>query len=299
MLKLFNIFVEMEVVVGKLAGFCQGVSIAVNKAKEEIEKGEVYCLGEIVHNRQVIEKLEKQGMITVNSIDEIPNGKKVIFRAHGESKSVYDKAKEKNLEIIDLTCGKVKAIHIKVERETKDSFIIIIGKKKHPEIIGTKGFAGENSFVIETEEDIIDCFKQYKKTNLGKIYVACQTTISTKLFETMKRELEKCFADIDIVFDNTICDATELRQNETREMSKVIHNMIIIGGKNSSNTKELVEIAKENCEKTYAIETVNELNTVFFNTNDKIGIMAGASTPKESINEVKNYLETYKTLEIL
>ncbi len=120
----------MEIKVGKLAGFCFGVDNAVNGALSSLKENKtVYCLGEIVHNEQVIRELEDKGMITVNSLDEVPDGEKVIFRAHGEIVENYEKAKNKNLEVIDLTCPKVKAIHIKAERESKRAFIIIVGKK--------------------------------------------------------------------------------------------------------------------------------------------------------------------------
>ena len=281
----------LEIVVGKLAGFCNGVKNAVNVAEKQIEKGKVYCLGEIVHNKQVIEDLEIKGMVTVSSIEEVPDGECVIFRAHGEGREVYDKAKQKNLTIIDATCGKVRLIHNKVDKEKNNSFIIIIGKKTHPETVGTKGFSGENSFVIETEDDILDAYKEYEKTNLGQVYVVCQTTISTKLFERIKEEIENNFVEADVIIDNTICDATELRQKEVSQMSKACNKMIIIGGKNSSNTKELVNIAKVNCKIVYGIETVEEIKTENFDKDDKIGIMAGASTPEKSIKEVKEYLE--------
>ena len=281
----------MEIVVGKLAGFCNGVKNAVNVAEKQIEKGKVYCLGEIVHNKQVIEDLEIKGMVTVSSIEEVPDGECVIFRAHGEGREVYDKAKQKNLTIIDATCGKVRLIHNKVDKEKNNSFIIIIGKRTHPETIGTKGFSGKNSFIIETEDDILDAYKEYEKTNLGQVYVVCQTTISTKLFERIKEEIENNFVEADVIIDNTICDATELRQKEVSQMSKACNKMIIIGGKNSSNTKELVNIAKVNCKIVYGIETVEEIKTENFDKDDKIGIMAGASTPEKSIKEVKEYLE--------
>ena len=281
----------MEVVVGKNAGFCNGVRYAVTRAEEETLKGRVYCLGELVHNKQVVEKLEKNGMITVNNIEKVPDGEKVIIRAHGEAEEIYKRAKQKNLNIIDLTCGKVKVIHNKVRKERENAFIIIIGKKNHPETIGTKGFSGENSFVIEDEDDIIDAYKKYEETNLGKVYVLCQTTISQKMFEKLKQEIETNFVEAEVIIDNTICSATEIRQKEVKEMSKIYNKMIIIGGKNSSNTKELVNIAKNDCQNVYAIETMDDIKDISFDQNDKIGIMAGASTPECSITDVKEYLE--------
>ena len=283
----------MEVVVGKLAGFCFGVNNAVSKAREQLnENQKVYCLGELVHNRQVIESLEKDGLKTVETIDEIPDNSIVIFRAHGEPKYKYEMAYKKNLKIIDLTCAKVMTIHKKVEREKKDSFIIILGKKTHPEVLGTKGFSGDNSYVVETEDDILDAYMEYEKTELGRVYVVSQTTILSEDFDILAREIEKNFIEAEVILDKTVCNATEIRQKETYEMAKELHTMIIIGGKNSSNTKELANIAKKNCQNVYLIETVEEIKNVDFLNVEKVGIMAGASTPKEVIEDVKRYLMT-------
>ena len=284
----------MEIIIGKLAGFCPGVSNAVEKTKDVLSKNQkVYCLGELVHNGQVIKSLEKIGLITVNKIEEVPDNETVIIRAHGEPENTYEIAKSKNLNVIDLTCVKVKLIHDIVKKQRKDSFIIIIGKKKHPEVIGIKGFAGENSYIIENEDDILDAYMEYEKTNLGKVYVVSQTTMSSKFFDELSKEVEKNFIETDIIIDKTICSATEKRQSEVKEISQKVNNMIIIGGKNSSNTKELAQIANQNCGKVYLIETKKELENENFDNVEKIGIMAGASTPKESIEEVKFFLERY------
>lgn len=283
----------MEVVIGKLAGFCPGVENTIKKAREILENNKnVYCLGEIVHNKQVIEELEKSGMITVEDLEDIPENSIVIFRAHGEPEYKYEIAKKRNLKLYDLTCGKVAAIHKKVEKEKDDSFVIILGKKKHPEVLGTKGFAGENSYVVETEDDILDAYMEYEKTEIGRVYVVAQTTISSTYFDVLAEEIEKNFIEADVVIDKTICNATEIRQKETEEMSKKLKTMVIIGGKNSSNTKELAKIAEENCENVYLIETVEEIKDIDFSNVKEIGIMAGASTPKESIKEVEEYLKS-------
>lgn len=282
----------MEIIVGKSAGFCAGVTNTVSKAKELISKSEssIYCLGEIIHNGQVIKRLEDDGMITINDIEDAPDGAKVIFRAHGEPEEIYKRAEEKNIEVIDLTCGKVKLIHDKVKKYKDKAFIIIIGKSSHPEVIATKSFAGINSFVLSDESEILDAYMEYEKTDLGLVYVVSQTTFSSKKFEYLSEEIKHNFYEVDCIIDNTICMATEERQKETRELSKAVDTMIIIGGKNSSNTKELANVAKENCKNVYFIETVDELNKDDFLKSDKVGIMAGASTPKESIEEVTNYL---------
>ncbi|HIT71032.1 MAG TPA: 4-hydroxy-3-methylbut-2-enyl diphosphate reductase [Candidatus Scatovivens faecipullorum] len=281
----------MEIVIGKTAGFCAGVNYAVKMAEENIKNEKIYCLGELVHNGQVINKLEKKGMITVDNIEKVPNNSKVIFRAHGEPEIIYKKAKEKGLEIIDLTCGRVKLIHDKVQKEKDKSFIIIVGKAKHPEVIGIKGFAGENSYIIENEDDILDAYMKYEKNKTGRVFVVSQTTFSSEKFDKLRKEIETNFIEADVIVDKTICDATEKRQKETREIAKDFHTMIIIGGKNSSNTRELVNVAKEECENVYSIETAEELKKIDFSNIDKVGIMAGASTPKESITEIEEFLK--------
>ena len=281
----------MEIVIGKTAGFCAGVNYAVKMAEENIKNEKIYCLGELVHNGQVINKLEKKGMITVDDIEKVPNNSKVIFRAHGEQEIIYKKAKEKGLEIIDLTCGRVKLIHDKVQKEKDKSFIIIVGKAKHPEVIGIKGFAGENSYIIENEDDILDAYMKYEKNKTGRVFVVSQTTFSSEKFDKLRKEIETNFIEADVIVDKTICDATEKRQKETREIAKDFHTMIIIGGKNSSNTRELVNVAKEECENVYSIETAEELKKIDFSNIDKVGIMAGASTPKESITEIEEFLK--------
>ena len=282
----------MEVVVGKYAGFCGGVKLAVKKTEEAVSKNEeIYCLGEVVHNKQVIESLESKGLKIINSIDEVPNNSKMIIRAHGEPEKTYKIAESKNIEIIDTTCGNVKIIHDKAKKASKNSFVIVVGEKNHPEVIGTLGFAGQNSYVIQDEDDILDAYMEYEKTNLGKVYVVSQTTFSSKKFDELEKEICTNFIEADVIVDKTICNATEIRQKECEELSKNVEIMVVIGGKNSTNTKKLVDISKLNCNKVYWIQTIEDLKNEQFYGNEKVGIMAGASTPSYIIEEVKMYFE--------
>ena len=207
----------MELIVAKLCGFCAGVSHTIKKAKEILENSNenIYCLGEIIHNESVIKSLEDQGMITVNSLDEIPDNSKVIFRAHGEAKEIYEKAASKNLEVIDLTCGKVRIIHNKVEKAATDSFIIIIGKKNHPETIGTFGYAKPNSFIIENQEDIEEAVNSINASHLNKVYIVAQTTFNDDKFDLLVNELQSKIKK-ELIVDKTICDATKNRQEEVK-----------------------------------------------------------------------------------
>lgn len=285
----------MEIIVGKLAGFCFGVNNAVTKAEEIVkENKDVYCIGEIVHNRQVVEKLESLGMKTVENVEDVPDGKIAIFRSHGMPEEAYKKAELNNLKVYDLTCPSVKLLHEKVSKNKDKFFIILVGKKEHPENIGTIGFAGENSFILESEDDIIDCYKKYEESELKDIYVVFQTTFSLTKAEKISEELKHEFYESDVIIDNTICNATEQRQKEVKELAQNVNKMVIVGGKNSSNTLKLAQISREFCGNVYHVETKEELDLNLFDENDRIGIMAGASTPKSSIEDVKEFLNNIK-----
>ena len=286
----------MQVILSKLSGFCGGVNNTITKAKEEIlnTKEPVYCLGQIVHNEEVIKELESLGMITVDKLKNIPNNSKVIIRAHGEPQETYNIASQMNLQLIDLTCPKIKIIREKIYNHINDSFIIIIGKKNHPETIGNLSYCKENGIIIETSEDIIPSFKTYKNSKLSKVYIISQTTFSMELFDKLVEEIKKIYQNNDIIVDNTICNATENRQKEVSELSKKVNKMIIIGGKNSSNTKELFNIAKTHCEETYLIQNIADLSNISFTKKDIIGIAAGASTPKELMLKAQQYIINYE-----
>lgn len=281
----------MEIICGKLNGFCAGVNYTIKKATELLENTNetIYCLGEIIHNERVIEELENKGMITINDINEAPNNSKVIFRAHGEAKEIYEIANSKNIEVFDLTCGKIKIIRNKIEKNKDDSFIIIIGKKNHPETIGNISFTKPFGSIIETIDDINSVYEEFKLSNLKKVYIIAQTTFSSKKYDEYVNIIQDTFKDTEIIIDKTICDATENRQTEANELSKTVDKMIIIGGKHSSNTKELAKITEKNC-KTYLIQTLEDLKDCEFNETDKIGVISGASTPLNAINEIIDYL---------
>lgn len=280
----------MEIIVGKTAGFCYGVERAVNGATDEITKAseKIYCLGEIVHNRQVIQKLEDLGIKCVETIEETKGT--VLIRAHGVPKEIYDIAEKMNVKIQDYTCPNVLKIHKIAKEFSKDGyFIFLLGAKKHPENIGTLSYCGEDCCIIEDEETVSEAIQTFEDTKKKKLLLISQTTFSLEKFHKIEKLLQnKIKEDVTFVVKNTICRATELRQKETEELSKKVDVMIIIGGKNSSNTKKLYEIAKKNCDNTILVETARELEIK--EPAEKIGIMAGASTPKESIEEVLKFL---------
>ena len=278
----------MEVIVGKTAGFCYGVKRAVEGAKEELKKEQnIFGLGEIVHNQDVIKDLEEKGMHFIDDIQEAKG--KVLIRAHGVPKEIYENAKKQQVELIDYTCPKVLNIHEIAQKYANDGyFIFLLGNKNHPENIGTLSFCGENKYVIDKEESTIKALDMLEKSNVKKLLVISQTTFSLEKFyiieEIIKNEIPR---DIELVIKNTICQATEIRQKETEEMAKKVDGMLIIGGKNSSNTQKLYDIAKKHCPVAIWIENAEELPIEKIERLSKIGIMAGASTPKESIDELE------------
>ena len=284
----------MNIILGKKAGFCGGVINSVNKSNELLDKyNNLYCLGEIVHNTRVVKSLEDKGMTFIESLDEVKDGSNVVIRAHGVAKSIYEEAEKRNITLLDLTCPKVLLIHKEAEDLVKDGYyIILVGKKDHPEIIGTISYCNEDSLIIESQHDVDKVVEYVINEGLNKVALLCQTTYSMSKFKEIEEMLNNSFKDIEFKVVNTICNATELRQTETEELSKQVDAMIIIGGKNSSNTKKLYELAEANT-KTYLIETVDELDPSILEY-ETVGVMAGASTPKESIDEVIEYLNKEK-----
>lgn len=279
----------MEIIIGENAGFCYGVKRAVDNAIKEAKTGVTYCLGEIVHNQNVIDNLEKEGIIFINDIEEAKG--KTIIRAHGVPKEVYEKAEEFNIPLIDLTCPSVLKIQQMAEEYSKkDFFIIIVGNNNHPEIIGIKSRADNKYIVISSKEELNENFEkfQYEKN----ILLISQTTHSSKKYDEIAEELKSKLNDnTNLEIKKTICPSTEIRQKETEKIAKKVEIMIIIGDKKSSNTNKLYDISCKYCNKVFFIANENELDIKEIKGANKIGIMAGASTPKEDIIKVKNMLE--------
>lgn len=283
----------MEIIIGKTAGFCFGVANAVNKATKLLDENNVVCsLGELVHNKQVTKKLQDKGLSIIEDINTAKEN--VIIRSHGVAKNVYDEAEKLGLNIIDLTCPKVLKIHnIAKEYSEKGYYILLIGKSNHPEIIGTISYCGKNSDIIEDETQVKEKLETFYNSNINKLLVIAQTTFSLEKFNKISSSIEDSVREhkeILLEIKKTICDATRLRQKETDEISSKVDAMIIIGGRHSSNTNKLYEISKKNCKNSILVEESTEINKDEFKKYNKIGIMAGASTPKESIESVVEML---------
>lgn len=283
----------MEIIIGKTAGFCFGVANAVNKTTKLLdENNTICCLGELVHNKQVMMDLQKKGLKIIEDINDAKEN--VIIRAHGERKQTYDKAKKMRLNTIDLTCPKVLKIHnIAKEYSEKGYYILLIGKSNHPEIVGTISYCGKNSDIIEDENQVKEKLETFYNSNIKKLLVIAQTTFSSEKFNKISFLIEDSVREhkeILLEIKKTICDATSLRQKETDEISSKVDAMIIIGGRNSSNTNKLYEISKKNCKNSILVEESTEIDKDEIKKYKRIGIMAGASTPKESIKAVVEML---------
>lgn len=286
----------MEIVVGKTAGFCYGVKRAVEGSMKQIKenKKKNYCLGELVHNKQVIQDLNEKGIEFIENIDEIKvDNALIIIRAHGIQKNIYDKVKEKNINIIDYTCPNVLKIHkIAEEYQKQGYYILLTGTENHPEVIGITSFCGKNTSLIKDKEDIEKTINLIENSKIKNIIVISQTTYNSTKFDEivyiLKKKLAKDGYNLEI--KKTICPATEIRQKETEDIAKEVDVMIIIGDKKSSNTNKLYDISSKYCTKVYFIQCSEELDIDKLKNINKIGIMAGASTPKEDINGVINIL---------
>lgn len=277
----------MEVKIAKNAGFCFGVKRAMKMAWDELQKSEdgIYALGPLIHNKQAVLKYEENGLKTIDEVSEVPTSKSMIIRSHGVGEIVYTESKEKGLNVIDTTCPFVKKIHEVAKKHYSQGFdIIVIGDAKHPEVIGINGWCNNEAIIIKTLEDL-------ETTNLDKnkkYCVVAQTTINIDLYNKILEALSNKLDNV--IFNNTICSATKVRQEAAKEISADVDMMVVVGGKHSSNTQKLVQICQEYV-PTLAIETVNELNPEDFKGFNKVGLTAGASTPDWIIEEVISYIE--------
>ncbi len=270
----------MEIIVAKSAGFCFGVSKAVEAVYNTLGKGNIYTYGPIIHNKTVTDSLGEKGVKIVDKIENKMEGI-IVIRSHGVGKQIYDAIENSGLKLVDGTCPFVKKIHDIVSKDFEAGYkIIIIGDKKHPEVAGINGWCDESAIIIESaaEAEKIDVKPDEKYS------VVVQTTFRESKFEDILKQIKT--RKIDVKVSNTICSATEKRQNEAEVISKKVDKMIVIGDKNSSNTQKLYEICKKNCDNTYNIETFKDLVLNIFDNNDRIGVTAGASTPPAIIKEV-------------
>jgi len=279
----------MQILVAEHSGFCEGVERAFRIALETAQTGKpVYMLGNLVHNKQVVEKLKSFKVKSVSALSEIPkksNGV-LLISAHGVPPEIYEEAKKLKLEIVDPTCPWVKKAQ-KIAKDLADEgrLIIIIGDKGHPEVKGLLGWSKGKAVVVENLEDL-------NKLSLArdeKVGILAQTTQAEEHFDQMVAELKKRVKDVEEF--NTICGATSKRQNAAAEAARKVDLMLVIGDKMSANTKRLTELCIKTGTETHQIETAKDLDASWLAGKEKIGITAGASTPDWIIEEVKVLLQ--------
>lgn len=276
----------MEVILAKKAGFCFGVQKAIDMVYDEANSSnnDIYTYGPIIHNEEVVSDLESKGVKAIdfdeNQLNDLSDCT-VVIRSHGVGKNIYDSFESKNCDVVDATCPFVKKIHNIVKEESeKGKTIIIVGSEYHPEVEGIKGWVNGDAYIVDSEEDA-------NAINFGKntsVCIVSQTTYNAEKFAKLVEIIEQKGYDSNVV--NTICNATHERQTEAKEIAKKVDAMIVIGGKNSSNTQKLYDICKAECENTFYIQTAKDLDFDELKNYEKIGITAGASTPKNIIEEV-------------
>ena len=275
----------MQVKVAKSAGFCFGVQRAVDTVYEQVEKGirPIYTYGPIIHNEVVVQDLEEKGVQVINSKEELEALKEgvVVIRSHGVGREIYELLERQGLELVDATCPFVKKIH-KIVREQCEAGrrVIMVGNEHHPEVEGIKGWGNEYTLAVESLEE----FENLALRPDEKLCIVAQTTFNYNKFQDLVEKISKTYYDILVL--NTICNATQERQVEARQIASQVDVMIVIGGRNSSNTQKLYEICRRECKHTYYIQTLEDFKPEITGTVRSVGITAGASTPNQIIEEV-------------
>ena len=280
----------MKVELAKSAGFCFGVEKAVNTVYEEAKKGNdiVYTLGPIIHNEEVVKDMKKRGVeaVKIEDLASLPKGT-VIIRSHGVSREIFNFVKRSGHRVVDATCPFVKKIHAIVSVQSgKGKTVVIIGNPEHPEVMGIRGWGDENTYAVENIEQFMNL--ELKKDK--EIIIVAQTTFNHKKFQEIIDKIS--ILGYDVRCFNTICNATQERQAEAKNIASNVDAMIVIGDKKSSNTGKLVEICQEECKNTVFIQTLEDLDYGALLSVDSVGITAGASTPKHIIEEVQNIVRS-------
>ena len=270
-----------EIIRAKNSGFCFGVKQAIEKTEAQVEKNRgkrIFTCGPLIHNQFVTGQLAEKGVGIIYQPEEAEAGDIVIVRSHGETKAFFDAAEARGLEVVDATCPFVNKIHKLVfDADSEGKNIVIVGDRNHPEVVGINGWCRNRAYIVNGREDA-------DAVNVDKIFLVCQTTIKKELMDQVIAALSE--RDIEIEVNNTICNATRERQESCDQLSKEVEAMVIVGGRNSSNTRKLYEISKKNCNNSYFVENIEDLPLKELKKCNKIGIAAGASTPECVIKEV-------------
>lgn len=277
----------MEVLLADEYGFCFGVERAVDMVEDALEEGDtVRTLGPLIHNEQEMNRLGEHGVTTIDVPVQIKRGETAVIRAHGVTPEVQRELEERASKVVDATCPFVTRVQKLAARAAAENrHVIVVGNPSHPEMIGVKGYAPNHAFVIQDETEVADL------PRLNKPLIVSQTTIKLKTFlDTAEAIKTKTDDEVQVV--NTICSATRDRQDAARALAGHVEAFYVIGGNHSSNSRKLVAVCKEQCEKSFLIETPQEINPQDLQGVKKVGVTAGASTPKWLIDEVVERLNT-------
>ena len=268
---------HIDIEVARYAGVCYGVERALGMAEKAADEARkpVNTLGPLIHNPLVVNDLERIGVGTASNVSEVEEGT-LIIRAHGVVPSVVEDARTRGLDVLDATCPYVKKVHNAAERLVREGYqLIVVGESGHPEVEGIMGHAGDDAHVVSVPGDLdaIDLSR--------KVGVVVQTTQTPGALADVVAELSKRIMDLRVI--NTICSATQERQDSAAELARRVDAMIVVGGKNSGNTRRLAEICTAACPKTHHIEDASEIEAAWFDGVSHIGVTAGASTPASHI----------------
>jgi len=284
----------MNIYLANPRGFCAGVDRAIEIVERALEifSAPIYVRHEVVHNRYVVNDLNKKGAIFVEELDEIPDGATVIFSAHGVSQQVRNEANNRDLRIFDATCPLVTKVHLEVARHEKNTEdVILIGHTGHPEVEGTLGQYRQNPdsniYLVETVEDI----SHLKVKNPHALAYVTQTTLSVDDTKNIIDALQDKFPDIQGPRKDDICYATQNRQDAVRELADKVDVFLVIGSANSSNSNRLRELAENNNVNAYLIDGVEDIDNSWFDNAQSIGVTAGASAPEVLVQAVITMLE--------
>lgn len=285
---------KKKVVLANPRGFCAGVDRAIAIVDLALEKygAPVYVRHEVVHNKYVVDDLKARGAVFIEEIKDVPDGSILIYSAHGVPLSVRDEAEHKNLRLIfDATCPLVSKVHVEIKNLHKNNFtIIMIGHKGHPEVEGTMGQVNGEIYLIEHENDIE---MLPIASDIEKIAVVTQTTLSVDETKIIIEKLQKKFENLKLPKNEDICYATQNRQDAVKKMAKICDILLVIGSKNSSNSNRLKELAENLGLKAYLIDFASEIEESWLNMANTVGVTAGASAPEVLVEGVLEKLKTY------
>ena len=276
----------MQVLLADEYGFCFGVERAVDMVEDALQEGDtVRSLGPLIHNEQEMARLGEHGVTTISEPVQIGRGETAVIRAHGVTPQVQKELEEKAAKVVDATCPFVTRVQKLAARAAEqDRHVIVVGSPDHPEMIGVKGYAPDHAFVIRDETEVASL------PRLRNPLVVSQTTIKAKtFFDTAEAIKSKTDDEVQIV--NTICSATRDRQDAARALAGMVDAFYIIGGRHSSNSVKLLAVCKEQCEKSFLIETEEEIDPNDIIGAERVGVTAGASTPEWLIQRIVKHLE--------